>query len=164
MKKTLLFTLAVAALTFSGCATLSGSSVRVTEVASINHAQSAKVQSYGAANATILGPIFAKTDDKCSLADIARSAKKKFANVSDVINIRMEEESEEKGGKKVYSCKISALAVNYKNISPEEARIWRNLLNEEEATTETIDAPVASFEPAIAGEETTEEATETEEQ
>lgn len=150
MNKHAIFLLtAAAALTMSGCASMSNT--RVTELNSINHSQSAHFRTYGVANMKTLGPVFVKTEDKCSLADIAKSATAKYKDVSDLVNIRMEETEIVNGSNTTYSCKSSALAVNYKIVSAEEAKMWRTLYAE--STTAVAEAPAEPAAPAPQPEE-----------
>lgn len=127
MKKILLLAAAVAAvMTFEGCA--SSSSVRVTELNTIQHNQDGTLRSFGAANMRSIGPVLAKIDAECSVSDLFRVAKQSYPEASDVINIRMEETTIKKGNQTTYSCKYSGLAVIYKSITPQEEAAWKALL------------------------------------
>lgn len=133
MNKLVTLTLAAAsAIAMSGCA--SSSSIKVTEINSLNHEQAAHLRAKGVANMKTLGPVFVKTEDRCSLADIAKSASAKYKNVSDLVNIRMEETEQVSGSNTTYSCKSTALAVNYQIVTPEEAKQWRALFAEKSET------------------------------
>lgn len=124
MKKILLASFAVASLiALDGCA--SSSTVKVTEINTISKTQSTNIHSFGAANAQILGPVFSKSDDRCAVNDVIRAATKMYPNVSNVMNIRMEETSVASGNNTTYSCKSSAIAINYKSVSPEEYAEWK---------------------------------------
>ena len=124
MNKFSAFSLAIlSAVAFEGCA--SSTSVRVTEIDQYSHPQDVRIRAFTASNMQTLGPVFIKTEDRCSVSDIAKAATAKYKNVSDIVNIRMEETEIQNGANTSYSCKYSALAVNYKSITPEEFQKWR---------------------------------------
>lgn len=138
MNKLLTLSLAFASImAFEGCA--SQSSIRVTEINSYNHAQSAHVRIQGAANMQILGPVFVKTENRCVVSDVVKAATAKYKNVSDLVNIRMEETSNQTSTNTTYSCKYSALAVNYKSVSPEELRAWKALYANDNADSAVVE-------------------------
>lgn len=164
MNKLVTLTLAAAsAIAMSGCA--SSSSIKVTEINSLNHSQSAHLRAKGVANMKTLGPVFVKTEDRCSLADIAKSASAKFKNVSDLVNIRMEETEQVSGSNTTYSCKSSALAVNYQSVTPEEAKQWRAFFAENPTAEEAVkEVPAEPAAPTAIPEEQNTENTEAAEQ
>lgn len=142
MNKFLTLSLAVAsAIALEGCA-MATSSVRVTELNNLTHNQAAELHTLGAAKMQSIGPVFVKTDEPCTVSDIVKAATAKYKNVSDLVNIRMEETSVQNGTSTTYSCKYSALAVNYTSISPEEYKAWKALFADYAAPIEEVSEPV----------------------
>ena len=146
MNKFSAFSLAIlSAVAFEGCA--SSTSVRVTEIDQYSHPQDVRIRAFSASNMQTLGPVFIKTEDRCSVSDIAKAATAKYKNVSDIVNIRMEETEIKNGPNSSFSCKYSALAVNYKSISPEEFLRWKAFFDANNANSEsTVEEPVAQQE------------------
>lgn len=144
MNKFSAFSLAIlSAVALEGCA--SATSVHVTEIDSYNHPQNVRIRAFSAANMQTLGPVFIKTEDRCSVSDVAKAAVAKYKNVSDLVNIRMEETEVRNAGNSSFSCKYSALAVNYKSINPEEFMKWKDFFAmnnaNSEQTEEETEAP-----------------------
>ena len=136
MNKFSAFSLAIlSAVAIEGCA--SSTSVRVTEIDQYSHPQDVRIRAFSASNMQTLGPVFIKTEDRCSVSDVAKAAVAKYKNVSDIVNIRMEETEIQNGPNNTsYSCKYSALAVNYKSISPEEFLKWKDFFDQNNTNTE----------------------------
>jgi len=157
MKKLSTLSLAIlSAIALEGCA--SSTTVRVTEINTYSHTQDVRIRSYGAANMQTLGPVFVKTEDRCSVSDVAKAATVKFKNVSDLVNIRMEETEVKNNSGSTFSCKLSALAVNYRSISAEELLKWKELYNKNTTTPEPVEEePAPQEEPEEPVEENTTE-------
>ena len=151
MNKISAFSLAIlSAIALDGCA-LSSTSVRVTEIDKYSHPQDVRIRAFSASNMQTLGPVFIKTEDRCSVSDVAKAAVAKYKNVSDIVNIRMEETEVKNAGNSSFSCKYSALAVNYKSINPEEFLKWKDFFAMNDANSE------ATVEESEAQQEVTEE-------
>jgi len=141
MNKFSAFSLAIlSAIALEGCA--SSTTVRVTEIDKYSHPQDVRIRAFSASNMQTLGPVFIKTEDRCSVSDIAKAAIAKYNTTSDLVNIRMEETEVKDGVNSSFSCKYSALAVNYKSISPEEFLKWKDFFAMNNvAPDSTVDEP-----------------------
>jgi len=158
MKKLSTLSLAIlSAIALEGCA--SSTTVRVTEINTYSHTQNARIHTIGATNMQSIGPVFVKTEERCAVSDVAKAAIAKYKNVSDLVNIRMEETETTKGQNKTYSCKYSALAVNYISISPEDYWAWKDLFSKDTSKTEVVIKPPVPAAPEKA--QQSEESTET---
>jgi hypothetical protein len=113
---------AAALFAFSGCATVS--TTKVDKINDIKHEENTEVRAFGGLKTVVLGPVFFKQDGPCSEVDFFKFVNSKMPEAKDLYRIRMEFHQEKNGMVEKQYCKYSGLAVNYVEISADEAAKW----------------------------------------
>ena len=134
---------ASAAMLF-GCAQVATSKHTIA-VKTIEDSSNSRLVAVGPAQMVVLGPVFYIQDSKqCSKLDLLMAASKKYPNMSDVINVEMEETDEQRNMVHNYSCKYYGLAVSYAPLTKETIENIKALEGSQSAPKAAVQ-PVAEF-------------------
>lgn len=121
------------------------SSKTITQIKTIQDSSRSEMVAVGPAQMVVLGPVFYIQDSKqCSKLDLLMAASKKYPNMSDVINVEMEEKHDQNGMVHTYSCKYYGLAVAYTPLTKETIENIKLLKGKSESSKAT-QGSVAEF-------------------